>query len=316
MSKSTAIIFRSPFIRLEISGRAAFLLLASALLIWSTSSAFADGAKRDRAPRSAKAAASSAQHSSAVKAGARAVRSARHAAPSGARVTAGVRASGSRASYRGAATYGAYGAPRPGTVYRPGLHGRSYGPSYGHSPHVRGLPYYAPYVVYVGDVVETSSVGIASQSVVYPASVSEPAASTAPPIYIVVQPPAAPAPVVQAPAEPLAPQPPAAKPEPKAKKPDGSGTVYFAIAPADAMVELDGRLLGTAAEIGGVDQPLDLRAGVHTLKVSHRDLGTRRLMFDVRAKRSMTVEIDLRLESRVSARVTTPDDLPLFQPGG
>lgn len=87
----------------------------------------------------------------------------------------------------------------------------------------------------------------------------------------------------QQPAEPVAPPVP---------RPTAPQKVVFDISPADALVKLDGKKLGTAADLGSPGEPLQLSPGVYILQVDHPSYKTQRLVFGVSAER-VRVEVDL-----------------------
>lgn len=89
--------------------------------------------------------------------------------------------------------------------------------------------------------------------------------------------------------EPQRPAEPAAPPAPKPTAPQ---KVVFDISPGDALVKLDGRKLGTAADLGAPGEPLQLSPGVYILQVDHPSYKTQRLVFGVSAER-VRVEVDL-----------------------
>ena len=85
------------------------------------------------------------------------------------------------------------------------------------------------------------------------------------------------------------------------------------VQPSDAVILLDDRRLGTAAELESFDHTLSLSPGVYVLEVTHDQYPTQRLMFDVQPGKPVIVEVNLEAEeNRQRTRLTTPDDLPLF----
>lgn len=125
--------------------------------------------------------------------------------------------------------------------------------------------------------------------------------------------------VVEAPRpEPPAPPPPAPSPPPPPPRPRDTepGEVWLDIAPRDARVLLDDRLLGAAGELSDPDDPLILAAGVYVLEVEHADHRRQRLMFAAGSRTPVLIEVDLAEEEpRRRARLTTPSDLPLARAG-
>lgn len=86
---------------------------------------------------------------------------------------------------------------------------------------------------------------------------------------------------------------PRAEPEaPRAPKPTTPQQVFFEISPADAQVKLDGRKLGTAADLGAREEPYELRPGVYILQVEHPTYKSQRLVFGV-SEELVRVEVDL-----------------------
>jgi hypothetical protein len=88
------------------------------------------------------------------------------------------------------------------------------------------------------------------------------------------------------------------KPEPeppRAPKPTAPQRVLFEIQPADAHIKLDGRTLGTAAEIRSREEPFQLAPGVYILQVEHPKFKAQRLVFGVSAE-LVRVEVDLTSE--------------------
>lgn len=79
---------------------------------------------------------------------------------------------------------------------------------------------------------------------------------------------------------------------PRAPKPTAPQPVVFAIQPTDALVKLDGRKLGTAAELGSLADPFELKPGVYILQVEHPTYKSQRLVFGVSAE-LVRVEVDL-----------------------
>ena len=91
---------------------------------------------------------------------------------------------------------------------------------------------------------------------------------------------------------------PAPRPEPeapRAPKPTAPQPVLFEILPADAQVKLDGRAIGSAAELGGRQEPLQLSPGVYILQVDRQGYKSQRLVFGVSAE-LVRVEVDLTSE--------------------
>ena len=79
---------------------------------------------------------------------------------------------------------------------------------------------------------------------------------------------------------------------PRAPKPTAPQPVVFSIQPTDALVKLDGRKLGTAAELGSLADPFELKPGVYILQVEHPTYKSQRLVFGVSAE-LVRVEVDL-----------------------
>jgi hypothetical protein len=98
--------------------------------------------------------------------------------------------------------------------------------------------------------------------------------------------------------------PPRVEPEPPpAPKPTAPQPVVFQIVPKDAQVKLDGRKLGTAAELGSREAPFELEPGVYILQVEHPTYKSQRLVFGVSAER-VRVDVDLTAEdASLRARV-------------
>lgn len=96
----------------------------------------------------------------------------------------------------------------------------------------------------------------------------------------------------------------ASEPEtPRAPRPTAPQRVVFEIQPTDALVKLDGRKLGTAAELGSLVDPLELKPGVYILQVEHPTYKSQRLVFGVSAE-LVRVEVDLTTEdASLRARV-------------
>jgi len=65
------------------------------------------------------------------------------------------------------------------------------------------------------------------------------------------------------------------------------------VEPPDASVYLDGRFIGTAAELGGSSNPLLLDPGHHTVQVVHPDFRTERRDLDLAAGRELALAIAL-----------------------
>ncbi len=140
--------------------------------------------------------------------------------------------------------------------------------------------YPAPLVMYVGQPL-------------FPTPQPEPQ----PPVVVVNQvtvntpPPAPPEPAYERPrAEER--QRPAEPATPPAPKPTAPQKVFFDISPGDALVKLDGKKLGTAADLAAIVDPLQLSPGVYILQVEHPSYRTQRLVFGVSAE-LVRVEIDL-----------------------
>ncbi len=200
--------------------------------------------------------------------------------------------SGHHGGHRG--SYGHRGGHRGYGHHRGYSHHRSYShrstSHYGYGSHYRTRPYsYSHHRSYrVGTPYRghyryryTPRSYYVSAPVVYPP----------PPGY--QQPPAEPA--YEPPAEPY--RPPATNPN-AVGRPSGGGQVYLVIEPADAAVYLDDDFLGTGKALSDLDEPLDLRAGVHALEVLHPSLETERLVFAVPADDDLLVEIDLAGDNR------------------
>ena len=90
---------------------------------------------------------------------------------------------------------------------------------------------------------------------------------------------------VQALAAPVAPPAPAAPPRVRSTDPQ---PVSVSVQPADALVFLDGELMGTA---GSLSQ-LDLPPGVYVLEVEHGEMAGQRLVFGV-DEEPLSVAVDL-----------------------
>lgn len=87
-----------------------------------------------------------------------------------------------------------------------------------------------------------------------------------------------------------------AEPEPPPRpKPTAPQNVHFDISPSDAQVKLDGRKLGTGAELLSRSEPLKLTPGVYILQVEHPTYKSQRLVFGVSAE-LVRVEVDLTSE--------------------
>jgi hypothetical protein len=113
------------------------------------------------------------------------------------------------------------------------------------------------------------------------------------PIVIINQVQAAP-PVIIERAAPEPPPPP--EPEkPRAPRPTAPQSIYFDVVPVDAVLRLDGRRLGTAAELGSREQPLNLTPGVYILQVEHPAHALQRLVFGV-SESAVRVRIDLEID--------------------
>lgn len=82
---------------------------------------------------------------------------------------------------------------------------------------------------------------------------------------------------------------------PRAPKPTAPQKVVFEIQPSDAQVKLDGRKLGTGAELGARSEPFQLTPGVYILQVEHPTYKSQRLVFGVSAE-LVRVEVDLTSE--------------------
>lgn len=91
--------------------------------------------------------------------------------------------------------------------------------------------------------------------------------------------------------------------EPRAPRPTAPQKVLFQIMPVDAQVKLDGRKLGSGAELGSREAPVELVPGVYILQVEHPVYKSQRLVFGVSAE-LVRVDIDLTAEdASLRARV-------------
>jgi hypothetical protein len=83
--------------------------------------------------------------------------------------------------------------------------------------------------------------------------------------------------------------------EPRAPRPTAPQPVLFQILPTDAQVKLDGRRLGSGAELGSRQEPVELEPGVYILQVDHPVYKSQRLVFGVSADQ-VRVDVDLTSE--------------------
>ncbi len=166
-------------------------------------------------------------------------------------------------------------------------------PSYRPSPSIeQGYRNHLPYPVTLPQPAYGGTVYVDAQPV-YAVPYAEAPAPTQPQtIYIVLQPPAAPAaPAADAVATASAPT--VAEPAPTAASPSEPGKVHLRVEPADATVYLDDEPLGSGAGIARLGEPLSLSSGVHVIEVSHPDYPPQRLVFGVPSAGELRVEIDL-----------------------
>lgn len=150
------------------------------------------------------------------------------------------------------------------------------GPPLDYAP---GLPV-VPYVMYVGQPLFPAPAPEPAPVVVY----NQVTVNTPPPVVERVVVREEPAPHRRAEPEP-----------PRAPKPTAPQKVVFEILPADAQIRLDGRKLGSAAELGSRTEPFQLTPGVYILQVEHPTYKSQRLVFGVSAE-LVRVEVDLTSE--------------------
>lgn len=178
----------------------------------------------------------------------------------------------------GVSVGGHYGGGHYSGGHYGGGHGGHYGGGHYGGGYYGGYSFGAPYVVYI------------DPSPREPQVVEEPPPRYEPPPIYIVQPqpvpvqPAAPTWQPAAPA-PVQPQEPATPRRPRSTEPQA---ISMSVRPADALVYLDGELLGTA---GSLSQ-LDLPPGVYVLEVEHAELTGQRLVFGV-DEEPLSVAIDL-----------------------
>lgn len=175
-------------------------------------------------------------------------------------------------------------APRKQPYYQPSLSGipQSYLQSRptARAPRVLsepGVPYVVPSYVYFEPQQQPRERVIVVQ---------QPAPQPPPqqPVVVVV-----PQPVLQ----PAGGVPVAPAPEPAAPAaPRLPGTVRFAVEPADAIVYLNDRRIGTGADLKAA-AAAEVSAGVHVLEVSHPDHTSERLVFGVDSDAMLEVMVDL-----------------------
>lgn len=184
-------------------------------------------------------------------------------------------------------------------AYRPSLMGSATGVPPGYYNRMLGypddaifavptIPVISPFPVYFDDYRPAPAT---PQPIVIVQQVQAP-----PPVIIREQAPAPEPRERTRPARPAAPEPP---PPPRPTEPQ---KVHFEVAPADAVLMLDGRRLGTAAELSARSEPLSLDPGVYILKVDHPSYKAQRLVFGVSAS-TVRVNVDLAAEPMYRARV-------------
>lgn len=73
-----------------------------------------------------------------------------------------------------------------------------------------------------------------------------------------------------------------------------AGRVEFSVEPADAVVYIDGRLVGSGEELAGQDQPLLVDPGSHVVEVSRPGYEDQKLEFTVESGSVESVTIKLK----------------------
>lgn len=203
----------------------------------------------------------------------------------------------------------------------PRQHGDQYGDQHGDQSHQSGYQKTTPYVVYVPTTpyapppyaVAPYSVAPPSTHTVLdlPTGPAAPAPPTdapptdapptdAPPTETVTQQVYIVSPSPSTPATPDRPapthQPPTPAPPTPPEGPREPAAIEYRITPPEAMVYLNGELLGSGDDLMTPGELRELKPGVHVLRVTHPDHRPQRVVFDTSSGEPLFVAVDLTAE--------------------